>query len=130
MKNSPLRMRLDDQVVIYFSRADDRWIAHSLRTDQIGVGDCIVDALAEMIRVVDHLLAEAQADPTIAVLREAPAAVKKGAAKAKVLPGELFEIAHKKATGNWPAGLEVDVKPDQAGQWQSYTTAAREQAAC
>ena len=84
--------------------------------------------MADAIKVVNCLLAEAQDDPTIAVLRDAPAVIQKLARKAHKLPGELFEIAHKKATGHWPKDLNIDVAPD-APHDQSYTAELQEQAA-
>ena len=128
MNRSPLRLALDDRLVIYYSGEDACWIAHSMRTDQLGTGDCIVDALADAIKTVNYLLAEAQDDPTIAVLRDAPANVQKLAKKARKLPGELFEIAHKKATGHWPKDLNIDVTSDSPKD-QSYMAELQEQAA-
>jgi hypothetical protein len=110
------KIHFDDDVVIYRSAEDGGWVAHSLRTDQIGAGDRIVDALAELIRAVHGLLHLAEEDETIAYLREAPAEVQDLAADANVLPLEIFEVAHKMATGTWPSYLKVDVTPEGTDQ--------------
>lgn len=48
--------RLRDTCVIYYSREDKCWVAHSVRTDQIGMGDCVVHALADLMRAVEQVL--------------------------------------------------------------------------
>jgi len=95
---------LSDSVVIYFSQEDNCWIAHGLRTDQIGTGDRIVDALAEVLRAVQAIYQEALKDGSLAVYREAPKEIRDMFKTAKKLPGEIFEVAHKIAHGTWPAG--------------------------
>ncbi len=92
----------EDHVVIYHSAEDGCWIAHSLKMDQIGTGERIVDALADFIRCANALLKLADSDESIAYLREAPDAIKELARNSKVLPREIYEVAHKHATGEWP----------------------------
>jgi hypothetical protein len=113
-----------DQLVIYFSQEDGRWIAHSLRTDQIGTGDRIVEAVADMIAAVDTVCRNAVEDGTLAYLREAPDEIKAMAAHAQNLPLEIYEVAHKIALGEWPREIDpafdaaknftfhVDVQPE------------------
>jgi hypothetical protein len=96
----------DDIAVLYRSEEDSVWVAHSLRTDQVGVGNRIVDALADLIRAVDAVLAIAHADKTVAYLREAPADIQKLRDSAKCLPGEIYEVAHKMARGQWPDEID------------------------
>lgn len=106
----------EDEVVIYHSEEDGCWVAHSLRTDQVGAGDRIVDALATLIRGIHGLCRLAAQDRTVGYLREAPAEIQNLARKAKVLPLEVYEVAHKMATGQWPEDLKVDVTPARPDQ--------------
>jgi len=103
-----------DAAVIYHSKEDGCWIAHSLKTDQIGTGDQVIDALADLIRGVRALLKLAMKDPTIAYLREAPQNIKDLARKSKKLPGEIFEVAYRRVTGKWPQDWNVPSPKDEA----------------
>lgn len=95
-----------DTCVIYFSKTDNCWIAHSLRTDQIGTGDCIISALADSLRAVAQVAMAAKEDATLTLFREAPKAIQAKAKKAEELPREMYEIAHKMAHGSWPEEIE------------------------
>jgi hypothetical protein len=98
--------------VLYESREDDCWIAHGLRTDQIGTGQDAVHALADGIRAVDAVLEAAAERPDLKAYREAPPEIQKLARTAAVLPDEIYEIAHKMARGEWPKNLgAVAFKP-------------------
>jgi hypothetical protein len=81
-----------DEIVVYHSEEDGCWFAHSLRADQIGAGDRIVDALADLIRGIVSLLDMAREDATIGLKREAPPEVKAIAAKSTALPLEILEV--------------------------------------
>jgi hypothetical protein len=89
-----------DTAVIY--RAEGRWIAHGLHTDQIGVGDRIVDALADYFVAVDQVLELAREDETIAYRCEAPPDIQMMLSESEPLPAEIYEVAHKIARGVWP----------------------------
>lgn len=117
-RTTPMK-KIPDTVVIYHSTEDGCWIAHSLRTDQIGTGTRIVDALADVIRAVDQVCAEAAADGSLAILREAPPEVQEILKTAKKLPGEIHDIAYKMVHGEWPKELDPDIK---AGDEQSFQT--------
>ena len=106
------KITLNDEVVVYYSADDGCWIAHSLHTDQIGTGDRIVDSMAALVRGISAILKLAEADETIAFLREAPARIQKLARSAKALPLEVYEVAHKMATGRWPKYLTIEVTAD------------------
>jgi hypothetical protein len=95
-----------DRALIYHSPDDGCWIAHSLRTDQIGTGVDMGRALADLIRAIDQLLDLADEDETIAYLREAPQEIQDRAAACKELPGEIYEVAHKLARGEWPDDID------------------------
>ena len=98
--------------MIYWSKQDECWVAHSLRTDQIGLGQGPVYALADMIKAVDQVMDVAAEDASITPWREAPARVQNMVEKADVLPREMYEVAHRMALGEWPKHLDiVDVKP-------------------
>lgn len=99
--------RLSDMCVIYESREDGCWIAHGLRTDQIGTGGSVVEALADLIRAIDQIRELAQHDASVAVLRPAPADIQKMAHDARDLPHEIYEIAYRMVTGKWPADWKL-----------------------
>lgn len=96
------KTRTFDTCVIYFSRTDDCWIAHSLRTDQIGTGDCIINALADNLLAVSQVAIAAKEDPTLTLFRDAPKAIKDKALRAEELPREMYDIAYKMVHGSWP----------------------------
>lgn len=96
----------NDTAIIYYSEDDGCWIAHSLRTDQVGTGVDMGRALADMIRGIDGLLDLARADETIAYQREAPAEIQERLTSSKKLPKEIYEVAHKIARGEWPQEIE------------------------
>jgi hypothetical protein len=103
----------EDSALIYFSAEDKCWIAHSLRTDQIGTGVDMGRAFADLIRGIDNLLDIAEEDETVDYLRDAAPEIVELAAKSKPLPREIYEVAHKLARGEWP---ENDIEPIFAAQ--------------
>jgi endonuclease YncB( thermonuclease family) len=112
------KSNLSDSVVIYFSQEDNCWIAHGLRTDQIGTGDRIVDALAEVLRAIQAIHEEALKDGSLAVYRDAPKEIRDMFKAAKKLPGEIYEVAHKMAHGLWPE----DWNPPEPKNAESFRT--------
>ena len=86
--------------VIYYSKEDSCWIAHSLITDQIGTGNSITESLADLMRTIQQILAIAINDRDVEVLRSAPAEIQDIAKRAKHLPGEIYEVAYKMVHGN------------------------------
>ncbi|MGB2823246.1 MAG: hypothetical protein WBF17_19840 [Phycisphaerae bacterium] len=107
-----------DACVIYYSRGDGCWIAHGLHTDQIGTGDCVVHALADLMIALQELADLAAEDPSIAMLREAPPAIQRKARSAQPLPRELYEIAHKMVHGQWP-DIEVKIAPKRQQRFRA-----------
>jgi hypothetical protein len=103
-----------EMCVIYESEEDKGWVAHGLRTDQIGCGDCVVDALVAYVRAVDNLLKVAGEEKDVQILREAPPEVQARQRTATPLPKEIYEIAHKRVRGTWPKGLPVEVSPSSS----------------
>ncbi|MBM4023850.1 MAG: hypothetical protein FJ280_00360 [Planctomycetes bacterium] len=104
-----------DTCLIYFDSADKTWIAHSLETDQVGVGDCVVDALVDLMTGTRNLLELARRDKTIAVFRKAPREIVSRAKKAKPLPDVVFQIALERFTNNLPKGYRIDVEAPTRG---------------
>ena len=96
------KRRFRETCVIYESSEDGCWLAHGLRTDQIGTGNCVVDALADFMKAIDQVLKIASQGKNISVLRPAPPEVRAMAKTARRLPREIYEIAHKKVYGHWP----------------------------
>jgi hypothetical protein len=66
------RPELRETIVVFYSPGDGGWIAHGLRTDQVGIAARPLDAVAQAIRLVSKLFEEASLDPSIAIYREAP----------------------------------------------------------
>lgn len=98
---------LKDECVVYFSGREGYWIAHSLHTDQIGVGRCALDALVELMIAVDDLLELAKTHDEIRIHRDAPDDVISRAKRAIHMPEELYMIAYKRARGKWPKEFKV-----------------------
>ena len=97
--------------VIYWSKSDDLWVSHCLRTDQIGLGPGPVYALADMMKAVKQVMAVAVEDKTVQPWREAPERVQAMFAKGEKLPKEMVEVAYKMVHGDWPAYLKVECEP-------------------
>lgn len=101
------RSELHEKIVIYRSPPDGGWVAHGLRTDQVGIAASPVDALAQLIRLVHALLDESAIDQSIEILRAAPEEIRKMAEVSTPLPKEIVEVAHWKAVGKWPQDWEI-----------------------
>ncbi len=97
--------------VIYESAEDGCWVAHGVSTDQIGTGDCIVEAIVGYMRAIEHVIQIAAEGKDIAIRRLAPPEVRAMAKNAPSLPKEIYEIAHKQVYGKWPDDLPVKVDP-------------------
>lgn len=116
-----------DIAVIYHSSEDGCWIAHSLRTDQVGTGVDMGRALADLIRGVDSIIKMATEDSSLAYLREAGNDVKALAAKSKPLPAEIYEVAHRIARGTWPNEIDPGFT---ASDDQAFTAEINEEVPC
>jgi len=110
-------MEVRDTCVIYESRQDECWIAHSLRTDQIGTGGCVVEALEDLLRAIDQVMRLAAEDEDVQVFREAPARIRKMVRTAKPLPREIYEIAHKRVRGEWPKEFKPAFDVSSRRRW-------------
>lgn len=102
-----------DECVIYFSRADNCWIAHSLHTDQVGTGKNMLDAFVELLRAIGSLIELSSEGTPVSIRREAPRGVQKRAGKAIPVPQELYVIALKRARGEWPDDFRVFAEPSR-----------------
>ncbi len=98
-----------DKCVIYYSRADHAWIAHSLRTDQLGYGECVVDALVDLLIGTRNLLALKRKDPDIELFHSPPPKIKRYVKNASPLPPVLWEIALGRFLKKIPYRIHVDV---------------------
>ncbi len=92
--------RFLDLVVIY--KEYGKWVAHSVETDQIGVDDDIVKAVAGLIKAVESVLQLADEDPTIMSLRKAPQEIIDKAHKATRLPNSIYDLACDYNSGTFP----------------------------
>lgn len=93
----------EDTIIIYYSAEDSCWIAHSLRTDQIGACDHPVSALVALVKAVRAIVQLAKRDESIAYLREAPPEIQRRARNAKLIPASVFGMACDMAAGDWPS---------------------------
>lgn len=99
-----------DKCLIYYSHDDNCWVAHSLRTDQVGLGDGVVDALVDLMTGTGNLLAMAKSDPSIAIFRDAPEDIQKRAAQASPLSQAIIQIAYERYTNRLPKEYKVDIE--------------------
>lgn len=103
-----------DMCVIYRSFEDNCWVAHSLRTDQIGTGSHPFEALTDLLRGLDGLLELAKEQKDIQVFRDAPPEIQDLAESAPLLPNEIYRIAYGKLHHSWPEGVNfsMEVTPE------------------
>jgi hypothetical protein len=110
----------EDRCVIYYSKDDKCWIAHSLYTDQIGTGKSVLFALVKLMTVVDSLFAIYKEQKDIRVWRDAPQEIFKKAETSTPLSKMLYGIAHRIARGQWP---KKKVLPDYHFSPQKFYSA-------
>lgn len=96
-----------DTFAIYYSRENGYWIAHSLRTDRVGKGDCIVNALVDGLRAVKQVVDQTRRKRGTQVFRPAPDDVQEIAQTAEKLPDEIYQRALKMYHGAPMPDLEV-----------------------
>jgi len=111
-------MHNSDTTVIYPSVNDGCWVAHSLRTDQIGIGKSPFEALVNLIQAL-CLLTEDSDDKTLKIFRDAPPEIQEMVNHAEKMTYEVYEIAYKRVHGEWPPTIEPDFKFTEG---YSYTT--------
>ena len=99
--------------LIYYSKTENLWIAHGLRTDQIGVGDCVLDAYVDYLHGMIDLVDLSKEVDHIEIFRTPPKKILKKAEKAQLLPRELYDVAYKRVHGDWPQDLKVTTKPSR-----------------
>lgn len=105
-RTSPFR----DEFIIYYSKEDASWVAHSLHTDQMGFGDCVVDALVDLMIGLHNLLNLAKREK-VQVLFEAPDDIKEFVRTAKPIAECILQIAIEKFQNRIPPEytLHVDI---------------------
>ena len=79
------RQSLRETCVIYESPEDGCWVAHGLRTDQIGTGDSVVEALVDFMRALDQIIRVAGREKNVELYRSAPPEIRAKAKTAKIL---------------------------------------------
>lgn len=110
-KAKPRQFR--DTYVIYFSKDDKCWIAHSLRIDEFGTGDSIITALMDGMKAVDQCIELVKQNPKIELFSDAPQEIWDMARTSDKLPKEMYDIAHKKLYGQWPKVLQLEATTDR-----------------
>ena len=119
MKRKRYMKKHDDQILVYYSHREAAWFAHSFRTDQIGCGDCVLEAIESLLRGIKAIMELAEKDDDIEIWHEAPASVQAKAKNAKKLPYEFIEIAHKRVHGIWPKELPLQATPPENARFIS-----------
>jgi hypothetical protein len=107
---------LKDEFVVYYSQEDNSWVAHSLHTDQIGLGgDSVVDAIVDLLVGLHNLFEfikyskeyfniAVEAPPEIFLIRE----------KAKLLPDSVYQLVIEKLFHRIPSSWGVQVNIPQS----------------
>ena len=99
----PVHGHFIDTWVFYESEHEPgMWVAHSLNTDQIGMGTCVLDAYVALHRAMHVLLQAAASDPRIDAFRPAPSEIRRIRHHARPLPREVIEIAEMRMQGKRP----------------------------
>ena len=75
------------------------WIAHSVNTDQIGMGASVLNAYLELHKAMDILLAEAKKHKMADIIHPAPQEILDKLAHARPLPKKIVDIATMKLRG-------------------------------
>ena len=89
-----------DTWVIYQSTSKrGNWVAHSVNTDQIGMGTSVLNAYLELHRAMDILLAEAKKHKMADIIHPAPQEILDKLAHARPLPKKIVDIATMKLRG-------------------------------
>lgn len=90
MKMSQIPSPFADIWLFYRSEDDPgMWVGHSLFTDQVAVGKCVLEAYTVLRRVIRALLEEAKADPAVRVFQPAPKEVMQRLQKSRPLSREI-----------------------------------------
>ncbi len=98
-----------DECLIYYSVKDKSWIAHSLCTDQLGYGDCVVNAIIDLLIGTKNLLELKRKDPEIEIFCKAPKEILNRRKKAKPLPPVLWEVAVERFSKKLQYPVHFDV---------------------
>jgi hypothetical protein len=85
-----------DICVIYRS-ADEpgMWVAHSINTDQIGMGKCILEAYIVLKKALHSLIEEYEKDPSKPLMSPAPVEIQERLKRARPLPKALLDRAEE-----------------------------------
>ena len=95
--------RFIDTWVLYLSEDEEgMWVAHSLNTDQVGMGKCALDAYVALYKAMESLLEAASKDARIDLFSRAPEEVCRRARHARPLPKEIVDIAQMRLRGQRP----------------------------
>ena len=101
----------EDKILIYFAAQQNLWCAHSLGTDEMGIGREQIDALAEAIGIVCDEIQNLHDNPEIQVHAALPAA-QTLLSGAKQLPRELVQEAEEIAAASYWSVDECRLRGD------------------
>lgn len=94
--------RVDTWLIYEVDEDPGMWVAHSLNTDQIAMGQSVLDAYVELRKVMTILAEEYQKNPKLDIWTPAGPEVIARLEHARMLPKEIMEIAEIKLAGKRP----------------------------
>jgi len=88
---------LSSDIWLFYPSDDDpgMWVGHSILTDQIGMGESVLEAYIVLKRVIRALLEEAKANPGTRVFSPAPKEVIGRLQRSRPLPKSITERAEE-----------------------------------
>jgi hypothetical protein len=99
-----------DECLIHYSAQDGSWIAHGLHTDQVGFGDCVVDAIVDLMVRLRNLSELAQKEK-VQIFIEAPEEIQRLCEGAKPLPDCIAQIARERfyhqLSSEWAIHIDI-----------------------
>lgn len=101
-----------DHFVVYRSTEEEderRYVAHSIRTDQVGMGDDMEEAIVDLFAALRTLFAEAERDPRVVVAQKAPEEVVDRFLESPRLPDEIWSRVFSRLRG---------IRHEEEGYWQ------------
>lgn len=112
-----------DVWLIYPSEEDPgKWVAHSLNTDQLAVGDSVEEAYELLLQVMEELKRAWREDPDLDILSPAPEEVRSLLSRARPMPREIVERVARRRSG--AAAERPKRKPPYGGRFRALKTDA------
>ena len=81
--------------IVYFSKEDDIFVAHSIECDQLGTGDTKFEAIEDLGTGLKNLYDLCEREKDLAFYRDAPPKFQEAIKKAKANTGKYNPIIHE-----------------------------------